>query len=58
MKKLKFKSKSDKSRCSCGDVTCKRELSPTKRGSLLVENHFTCGDIKKFVEKYKNINLN
>jgi hypothetical protein len=44
-----------RSSCDCGDENCKRKVRATKEGRLYIENHFTCGNIKYFVEKYKDV---
>lgn len=43
-----------RSSCDCGDENCKRQAMATKEGRLYIENHFTCGKIKDFVERYKD----
>jgi len=44
-----------RSSCDCGDINCKREIKGTKDGKLYVENHFTCGKVKKTIESYKGV---
>ena len=41
-------------KCNCGDENCKREVKVSSQGRMYVINHFTCGKIKSFINKYKD----
>jgi len=43
-----------KRKCNCGDPNCLKQIKSTKNGRLYVENLLTCGNIKNFINKYKN----
>lgn len=38
-------------KCKCGDPTCKREIKVSPGGQMYMINHFTCGFIKRIIER-------